>query len=188
MKYILKPAFLVLFLANALFAQGKQNIDQFYLLCDSLSGKCGAASYSLYLPGDFIVFKNRLESRLNQNGGRTEAEGKNADRLSITIDDARTEYTGTYREGLFGEYKVIRKIYLRGSTLRSSGSAEAKSFSFSIMDTIAYDNVKKAENPSLPFTRGNVPPEPFFDSLIEPAIAVASAATAIVLFFTIRSR
>lgn len=190
MKCLLRLVFFTLFMAGHLFAQAKQNIDMFYSLCDSLASNYTAASYNLYLPGDFVVFKSRLESRLNKNAARLPHDTGASGPLSITVDDARTEYTESYRDGFFGEYKVVRKISLSGNVLRSAGTAadETRHFSFSVQDTISYDYIKKAENPSLPLTKAALPAEPFFSSLVEPVIAVASAATAVILFFTIRSK
>jgi len=41
---------------------------------------------------------------------------------------------------------------------------------------------------SLPFTRAELPPEPFFSGLLEPAVAIGSAAVAIYLLFAVRSK
>jgi hypothetical protein len=48
--------------------------------------------------------------------------------------------------------------------------------------------VKSLENQALPFTKGEVPPEPLFSSLLEPAVALGTAAVVIYLFFSIRSK
>jgi hypothetical protein len=37
------------------------------------------------------------------------------------------------------------------------------------------------------FTKGDVPPEPFFSSLLEPTVAIVTTALAVALFFAIRS-
>jgi len=48
--------------------------------------------------------------------------------------------------------------------------------------------VKSLENPNHPFTKGNIPAEPFFESIPEPVLAIGTAATAVILFFILRSK
>jgi hypothetical protein len=190
MKNMIRHAAVLLFLAGNLFSQPKQNIYLFYSLCDSIVRDSPEASYNLYLPGDYIVFRTRLESGLSHESGRFQ-NANTASSINITIDNARTEYTDSYREGLFGDYKVVRKISLSGSRLfkpAADAADKIRHFSYCIQDTINYSSVKDAENPSLPFTKGTLPPEPFFSSLVEPVLAISGAAAAAILFFTVRSK
>jgi hypothetical protein len=56
------------------------------------------------------------------------------------------------------------------------------------IDTIKVDDIKNLENISFKFTTGSLPPEPFFSGLFEPVFALGTAAAAVILFFTIRSK
>jgi hypothetical protein len=81
-----------------------------------------------------------------------------------------------------------RKIDLSGSYSISKETVISERFDYAYIDTVSVDDAKAIENPSFPFTQAEIPSEPFFSSLLEPAIAIGSAALAVILFFTIRSK
>ena len=69
-----------------------------------------------------------------------------------------------------------------------SNQSQVKDFKITAIDTINVENVEYVENRSYPFTRGDLPTEPFFSSILEPVIAIGAAAVVIVLFFSVRSK
>ena len=83
-----------------------------------------------------------------------------------------------------------REAALSGSYILKEDEKMIKSgmFNFSKIDTVKYDDINSLENQGIPFTTAEVPPEPFFSSLLEPAIAIGAAALTIYLFFNVRSK
>ena len=69
-----------------------------------------------------------------------------------------------------------------------SNQSQVKDFKLTVVDTVNVENVQELENRSYPFTQGELPPEPFFSSLLEPIVAIGAAATVIILFFSVRSK
>jgi hypothetical protein len=96
-------------------------------------------------------------------------------------------YTEPEKDGIFGDFFTERTIELSGNFFVSNQS-QVKDFTIAVKDTINVEDVEKVENRSYPFTRGELPPEPFFSSLLEPIVAVGAAAVIIILFFSVRSQ
>ena len=116
---------------------------------------------------------------------------KEADEIiNYSLDEAGVKYLDVFRDGLFGNYKVKRKIYLNGSLniVRNNKIVSAKEIKLTEIDTVNYDKVKSLENFSLPFTQSNLPSVPFISGIIEPAVAIGTAVIAVYLFFKIRSK
>ena len=93
-----------------------------------------------------------------------------------------------FRDGFLGEYFVLRKISLSGSYNFSGKKIFTQDFSYLLQDTVGVDDITLLENSAYPFTQGKLPPEPFFSGILEPLVAVGTAALAVILFFTIRSK
>ena len=110
--------------------------------------------------------------------------------ISYTISHAGVEYSDLFRDGLFGEYLMERKFDLMGNYVVEKNGIVIKSntFELSRMDTISYNNFAFIENNSLPFTKANVPSEPFLPSIVEPVIVITAVAVTIILLFTVRSK
>jgi hypothetical protein len=106
--------------------------------------------------------------------------------FSYTIEKPFTQYMNIFRDGFWGPFLVQREISLKGNYFYS-GSGK-KDFNFECMDTIKVDDIKNLENISFKFTNATLPPEPFFTGLFEPVVALGTAAAAVILFFTVRSR
>jgi hypothetical protein len=87
---------------------------------------------------------------------------------------------------------VQRKISLKGNFfITASGTSDANyssEFIYYQLDSINVDDIKNFENSSFKFTQGTIPPEPFFTGLFEPVFALGTAAAAVILFFTVRSK
>ena len=104
------------------------------------------------------------------------------------IRDARIKKLELLRSKNINPYPAEskREISLKGNYFYS-GSGK-KDFSYSSNDTVKVDDIKNLENVSFKFTNGTLPPEPFFTGLFEPVVALGTAAAAVILFFTVRSK
>jgi hypothetical protein len=193
---------LLLFPISGISAQPETNLDIFYKLVDSSANDFisqipqleDSVDLKLNLGESYSVFSNKIIAALYSNGKIVVIEnlepaiGKDAISVNYIIDDANVKYGEIFRDGFFGDYYIHRNISLKGNYLIHTNSAFYKEFNFSFNDTIRYDEIKSVENISFPFTRGKVPAEPFFSGLFEPIVAIGTAALAVILFFTIRSK
>jgi hypothetical protein len=137
--------------------------------------------------GTFSVFNSQIISDLTERGYKL-VSNENAFRLQYVIREATTSYGDIFRDGFLGDYLVPRTISLSGSGNFTGHIVTTHNFNFTYKDTIAVDSVNSYENPAYSFTQGRLPSEPFFSSIFEPVIAVGTAALAVILFFTIRSK
>jgi hypothetical protein len=185
------------FFDNNVFSQTKNNLELFYSMVDSSSAAIVSTlpidkenlSINLITDNSFFILKERLISSLVRNKINVSSDsGKNLIAVRYAIDNAKVNYEDISREGIFGSYFVKRNLTLSGSFVILSSKTFSNKFSFFYSDKIKLDSVKDIENGTFPFTHGELPSEPFFSSLIEPVIAVASAALTVILFFTVRSK
>ncbi len=142
----------------------------------------------LNLGESYSIFENKIITDFYSKGKYLTEKNKSDRYINYIIDDAKVEYDEIFRDGFFGDYFIPRKISLKGNYLIKTNSASYKEFNFSFKDTIRYDEINDVENESFPFTKGDVPSEPFFSGLFEPVVAIGTAAMAVILFFTIRSK
>jgi hypothetical protein len=192
--YIFIPLYLLF--STGIFAQTKTNLDIFYTLVDSsvndfisqIPETEDSLELNLNLGGSYLLFENRIIGDLFSYGKFIAAENKNAEKINYIINNARVEYGEIFRDGFFGDYFISRKLFLDGNFLIKRSSPFYKEFNFSFTDTIRYNEIKDVENDSFPFTKGEVPSEPFFSGLFEPVVAIGTAALAVILFFSIRSK
>ena len=136
-------------------------------------------------------FLNRIQSKLSRIGAEFIFNQGNADlTLNYTIEDAGVKYDKVFKDGLLDDFEVERSVFLKGSYQLYAKSHMVKSngFSYEAKDTIDYKIVKDVQHPSLAFTQADLPDEPFWNSLIEPAIAIGAIIVTIFLFFTVRSK
>ena len=178
--------------------QSRDNLEVFYTLIDSsgkniinnLPASNKNLNLSLNLGESYTLFRNHLLSIFDKNGYKVNSEDSvnNKVRVNYVLDKAVVNYGDIFRDGLFGSYLLPRKIEISGNYSVGGTSFTYKEFNYNYMDTVKVDNVKTLENISYPFTQGEVPAEPFFSSLFEPLVAIGTAAIAVFLFFTIRSK
>lgn len=185
--------------AGTIFGQSKTNLEVLFGLMNkeaaALSPQLQSDNAKLFIdyssPNDLRIFKNRFVTELDKYcNGITTVQSEAGTILDFTLEKTGVKYTDTFRDGLFGDYLVERESTIGGSyNISKNGSVTVSdSFNLSQVDTVKYDEISSLENHSLPFTRNEVPDEPFFSSLIEPVIAIGSAVVAVLLFFTIRSK
>src|ERR1035437_9510102 len=135
----------------------------------------------------YSIFNNQLLGNLKAKGIDPVFEKNDSIPVfSYTIEKPLTQYTDIFRDGFLGPFLVQREISLKGNYFYS-GSGR-RDFNFAYIDTVMVDNIKNLENTSFKFTNATLPPEPFFTGLFEPVVALGTAATAVILFFTVRSR
>ncbi len=104
-------------------------------------------------------------------------------RKVVRIDSVITDYKELLRDGLFGDYHLVRELKLIYSTEDNS----AKRDSIAITDTLLFENRSNIENSAFPFTLGKIPAEPFWESLLEPIIYIGVTISVIYLLFITRS-
>lgn len=190
--------FLFIFSFNYSLAQSKTNLEIFYSLTDSISGKISSTvtespkeikvKFNL---GEYdYIFSNQIISSLQKNGFTVHPENNNTDipSINIVMDMTKVEYGEIFRDGMFGDLLLERKISIAGNFTLVASSYNYFPFTFSFSDTISVGEIPALENESFPFSQGNIPAEPFLSSLIEPAIVLSTAAVSVILFFTIRSK
>ncbi len=190
---IILTAFILLSIIHC-SAQEKNNLQVFNELVDSSIAKAVS-----FIPDTvqkikfesnnetFAVFNSEIISGLSKRGYMLAAES-NSFEFQYIIKDAFTSYGDIYRDGFLGEYYVLRKIILSGSFNFTGKTVFTRDFYYSSLDTIKAENVGSLENSAYPFTRGKLPAEPFLSGILEPVIVIGTAALAVILFFTIRSK
>ena len=184
----------------------KSNLEIFYYLADSsasnllnfIPDKKKEIRLNLNLGNDYSVLGNKIISSLQRHevllSAASEKEsgalspGNDPVSINYVIDNAKVKYGEIFRRGFLGDYYIPRNIFLSGNFVINSEDVKYNSFSYTFGDTVRFDDIKSLENSSFPFTQGEVPAEPFFSGLLEPVVAVGTAAVALFLFFTIRSK
>ncbi len=191
--------FLILFLLfqSAASSQTTSTLDQFYTLIDSASnnllkdlGDTKKVNLELNFGTDFSVFANQVRGKLLRNGIQLIGENsddKNFVRVNFVVDNSFVGYSDPEKDGIFGDFFTERTLELSGNYFISN-NPQVKEFKLTAKDTINVEEVEKVENRSYPFTQGDLPPEPFFSSLLEPIVAIGAAAVTVILFFTVRSK
>lgn len=181
-------------------AQVPDNLELLYRLADSsvsriihlLPEKGTNVFVKADLAGDYSIFRNRILSGLQHSGHNiVVAENESpSGSLFFTVEGAKIIYSDTFRDGFLGDVKVKRDARLNVSFVIAAKGTEsrAETFSLNSTDTINYDEIGSLENSAIPFTRAEIPPEPFFSTIWEPVVAIGSAAVAVYLFFTVRGK
>ena len=188
-----------LLMGSLTFAQSKTNLELFFQLVDSsvvrinneiASGKDCRLIFNT--DDAYSVFQNSIINNFQKLGRKiitVNDDQLKPEIINYLITDASVEYDGDmFRDGFLGEFKIKRKINFEGNYSITGNPVSADNFNFTIIDTVAVDKVSTLENPAFPITKGAVPAEPFFSSLLEPIVAIGSAAVAVILFFTVRSK
>jgi hypothetical protein len=192
--------FLFFCLTCSLHPQVKNNLDIFYSLADSSINKIAehidlpslSLKVELHNGEVYSVFNSHILEYLISRKVKLVSDNKDSSAdLMYTIEKADTKYSDLFRKGLLGPYQTIRQLNFKGNYLfnyKIGNNIHSNSFTYNYIDTINVDDIKNIENISFKFTNGTLPPEPFFTGLFEPVVALGTAAAAVILFFTIRSK
>lgn len=189
--------FLVLILQSASFSQTASNLDRFYTLIDTATNllikdldDVKKVNLELNFGVDYSVFANKVRGNLLRNGIQLVSDNSdepNFVRVNFVVDNSFVGYSEPEKDGIFGDFFTQRSVELSGNYFISNHS-KVNDFKLTAIDTINVEEVENVENRSYPFTQGELPPEPFFSSLLEPVIAIGAAAAVIILFFSVRSK
>ena len=196
-KNSLRFIFIFLLFQLSAYSQTTSNLDQFYTLVDSASdllikelGDAKKVNLELNFGVDYSIFANKVRGKLLRNGiklvGDNDGE-ENFVLVNFVVDNCIVGYSEPEKDGIFGDFLTERTIELSGNYFISNQS-QVKDFKLTVKDTIDVEDVEEVENRSFPFTQGDLPPEPFFSSLLEPIVAIGAAAVTIILFFSVRSK
>lgn len=185
-------------ISTQLFSQTLSNLERINILVDQSTEKISSAikdttnRYQVenLTPSEYSVLNDRVISALNQKGIKIDNNSTTPNKISYTISHVGVEYPDLFRDGIFGGYLLERKFNLTGNYIVENEGVVISSDTFEVTktDTINYDDFAFIENNSLPFTKANVPSEPFLPSIVEPVIAITAVAVTIILFFTVRSK
>ena len=188
----------IFFLFADLYAQQPDtNLDIFYIMVDSSVTDFisevplpeESFKLDLNLGENYSVFNNKVLAKIfsfEKKVSNVESDGSL--NINYVVNNATVTYGEIFRDGFFGEYCLQRNLFLDGSYAIEGSSTVFQDFKYSYNDTIKFDDIQNVENESFPFTKGEVPSEPFLSSLFEPIVAVGAAALAVILFFTVRSK
>ncbi len=177
------------------FAQEKTNLEIYNELVDSsvvnlisfIPDSIKTLNIEMNTGTSFEVFNSEIISDLTKEGYKLISNDE-AFKIQYLIKDASVNYGEIYRDGFLGDYYTPRFIHLSGNFNLMGKTIVTREFNYSGKDTVKVDNVKNIENFAYPFTQGKLPSEPFFSGILEPIFAVGTAALAVILFFTIRSK
>jgi hypothetical protein len=198
-KKSLRLLFVLLLFQATVYSQSisNSNLDQFYTLIDSATnqlikdlGDAKKVNLELNFGVDYSVFANKVRGKLLKSGVQLigdNSEDQNFVRVNFVVDNSFVGYSEPEKDGIFGDFFTQRTVELSGNYFISNQS-QVKDFKLTVVDTINGENVEEVENRSYPFTQGELPPEPFFSSLLEPIVAIGAAAVVVILFFSVRSK
>jgi len=194
---IQKITLLCLFLAASLtYGQIEDNLSKINSLVDKsitdivTSAEIEDASYNIEVPGNLKILSSRAELNLEKNGLIEQSDSVNTEKnLKYNLESASVAYTDLFRDGLFGDYILERRVSIKGYSIlkEKDKSSITSEFSLSATDSINYADLSAYENPSLPFTQSTPPAEPFLSGALEPIIAIGTVVVTLLLFFTVRS-
>jgi len=193
---------LSLFINFTYFAQAKTNLEIVKSLVNSSvkdlaeNIKINSKEFEVKFiaANDYSILQTELLSDLQKNGfilfNKNESKNENLRTLTYTLDNAKVDYKNIFKDGILGVYLVEREATLNGSYFIEDNNklGKVKEFNYSLLDTVLYDDIKSLDNIAYQFTSAELPDEPFFSSLLEPTIAIGTAAIAVYLFFNIRSK
>ena len=189
----------VLLIPGNIYSQTKTNLEVFYSLNDTLVSRIAKdiplngdkVILTLNLGDTYSIFSNHIKNGFIKNGNELFAIPQreiNLPEINIVLEEAGVQYGELDRNGWFGDYFVPRKLFIEGNYLNTASDKGIQQFFITAIDTVKVEELELLENDSFPFTKGNIPAEPFLSSVWQPVIAIGVAAAAILLFFSVRSK
>lgn len=189
---------LVIIADLSLNSQTKTNLDVFKTLVDSsivealvnTSNSQKDIYVDLKLGSSYNIFEDQIFKSIQsqKKNIRTTSNTSESIELSYSIENAAINYGEVFRNGFLGDHFLQRKISLSGSYRFQNTETIVDNFNYESTDTVKFDEIQSLENSSYPFTKGEIPSEPFLSNLFEPLVAITTAAVVITLFFTVRSK
>jgi hypothetical protein len=189
---------LVLLMCGFIAGQTKTNIEMFYGLVEKsvaavvpVKAKKESRVYVEYSsPENFLLLKGSL---IEKTGAAAKVSPKKEDSdyiFTYTVEEAKVKYGESFTKSFLGRSYVEREVSLKGfaGINKPNENVTTGRFAYSEKDTVEYSTLKELGNPAYPFASPEIPPESFFSSIWEPAIAIGVAVTTIYLLFTVRSK
>lgn len=186
------------FICSLLIAQSKSNLEMINGLVDSsailvvatLNNTDSAFDLDVNSPKEYTELNQRIVTSLARNKVKLNLDSLETNKINYSLSHVNVQYSDLFRDGLFGDYLLERNFILSGefSIQKFSSVSTAEVFSYTVKDTISYDNYIVVENSSIPFTKGKVPEAPFFPSILEPVVAITTVVVSVILFFSVRSK
>lgn len=198
LKQILLSLIVFLLFHSFCISQTITNLELLYSLTDSLSNRIlneippvqEEIVLILNLGESYPVFANNIKSSFIKSGKKileSPPGEQNIPYVDIVIEGAGIEYGEMFKDGWFGSHFIQRYALLSGSYMHAFSGEGKRNFSFELADTVRVDDIEFLENESFPFTKSDLPPEPFLSGWAEPLIAIGTAAVIVALFFSVRS-
>lgn len=186
-------------MSGIIFPQTKTNLQVLYSLNDSLVNqivenipqKNDKIILTLNLGESYSIFSNHIKNDFIKNGKEIftiPQEELKLPEINIVLEEAGVQYGEVDRDGWFGDYYVPRTLLIKGHYLNTASNNGLQQYFITAIDTVKVEELESLENNSFPFTKGNIPAEPFLSSVWEPIIAIGVAAAAILLLFSVRSK
>ena len=180
-------------------SQTKTNLEVFYSLTDSLvsdiNSELPEAKNQILLSlnnGEvYSIFNNNIKTDFIKSGKKVwdvPPDEINIPEVNIVIESASVNYGEVFKDGWFGSYYTNRQLSLKGNYLQTFSDKGKQNFNLVYSDSILVDQIGELENASFPFTQGQIPSEPFLSGLVEPILAIGTAAAMVILFFSVRSK
>lgn len=154
----------------------ESNLDAFFKLLKNESEQTAAQKKK------FVIIESDKYAPLKAYVNNLKTCVNCSDSLKAVIDSAFVNYSKIYRDGFFGDYFLVRNITIE---LRDTQNQLIRLFS---CDTVLADYHHKIETPSLPFTQSDLPPEPFWQSVIEPVVIIVTVSAVVLGLFYGRSK
>jgi hypothetical protein len=186
-------------MSGIIFPQTKTNLQVLYSLNDSLVNQISEdipqnndkIVLTLNLGDTYSIFSNHIKNDFIKKGKEIFAipqEESELPEINIVMEEAGVQYGEVDRDGWFGDYYVPRTLLIKGHYINTASNKELQQYFITAIDTVKVEELESLENNSFPFTKGNIPAEPFLSSVWEPVIAIGVAAAAILLLFSVRSK
>lgn len=185
-------------ISSICYSQTRSNLEIIHRLVDrsaeSISNQIADSniSYSVFFNSvdEYTYLENRLIAQLSTIRSINIDSLINSSMIRYNLDYAGIQYSDTFKDGLFGGFKLTRTTEIKGNfqIVNDNSISYSEIIEYSAVDTIYYDDIDFVEQPGLPFTQAKLPPEPFLPSLVEPIIAISAVVITVILFFTVRTK
>lgn len=191
MQNRLRTILLICFIAGLAGAQSRSNLEQLASLVDSsFSGIPAQVSAKTELKvnaaGQLSVLSGYIQNAFVKHVGASKFVGAPVGQFNYTVEDARVSYDEVYRDGIFGDLKLVRNSMLRGNYIMSGNLDTLHRFMITRVDTISLAQKQEVESSGYSFLTPTVPVGSSFSSIWEPAAIVATVGIAVYLLFTVR--
>ena len=187
----------IIIFAASIAAQPKSNLDIIYDLAEdnvsklliNLPHETDPFTFNYSSLPEYASFENRFVYHLSGKG-LIDKETEQAPQLNYSLDKIEVDYSEPFRGGFLSDYKVERNVLIQGTFSFENNNKILNSGELysSYSDTLFYSEINEVESIALRITHGTKPPEPVFESLLEPVIAVGAVVVSIILLFTVRSK